>query len=80
MKMYRFTVREIIWIYLTILPVILGDGEAGTGMDSMEQHFSDWSDNDSDDDILNQPEQVWLVCNKNIQSKSTRRKPPDLSV
>ena len=33
-------------------------GETGAGFDSIEQHFSDWSDNDSDDDILNQPDQV----------------------
>ena len=71
MKICRVTVREIIRIYLTFLPIISGDGEAGTGMDSMEQHFSDWSDNDSDDDILNQPEQVWLFIKKLTQSKKS---------
>ena len=32
--------------------------EPSTVLDNIEQNFSDWSDNDSDDDILNQPELV----------------------
>ena len=39
----------------------------GGNFDSIEQNFSDWSENDSDDDILNQP--VELVCSLDINYK-----------
>ena len=55
----RLFLRDCFWDIISERLFLFSEGgEAGAGFDSIEQHFSDWSENDSDDDILNQPELV----------------------